>query len=83
MWFAINFMIVSGMLVCSNFLCVSVLCRSFADTVIVRTRGTILLIRSATVLFNVCNYLMYDRYRYSDKIILSAHFLNIKILPSR
>ena len=56
MWFAMNFMIVPGMLVCSSFL-ISVwkaLLISSA-TVIVRARGPIWLNPFATVLFNVCS----------------------------
>ena len=60
-WYAMNFMIVSGMLVCSSFLisvCMFIVSKALlisSATVIVRAGGAIWLNPFATVLFNVCS----------------------------
>ena len=61
MWFAMNFMSVPGMLVCSSFLisvCMFIVSKASlisSATVIVRPGGAIWLNPFATVLFNVCS----------------------------
>ena len=61
MWFAMSFMIVPGMLVCSSFLinvCMFIVSKAlliFSATVIVRAGGAIWLIPFATMLFSVCS----------------------------
>ena len=63
MLFAINFMIVPGMFVCSSFLisvCMLIVLLISSNIVIVRAGGAIWLNPFATVLFNVCSAVTVD-----------------------